>query len=568
MSEAASKREQWRRHRRRARLVLLLALLGSLLLHLPVYEGLGELAEFWRRQEAAAIHSEPVEIEFSVPPIEDSAEPDQESGKTEPVSKVLPPEETPKPLLPEPSRRPERPKEEPEAARPEVVEMAKPDIEKAIPVEPLKPPPAEDRQAIQQRSSDPAVAPPDSTRFLAKENNRVEEETVASLRNYVRDDPEVSAAAPSANEEPELGTSDETLVAEMREREGSDEDEVLHEQRGPERAAEAPTVVAASPHVAGQTAVEASEASEARESIALSDGVGSFVIVRPRNASKARRAREGRSARRGQAGRPGLSPRELSWGSFEQAVGEKTLEQERQAYLQERRSQQRGSSHERRWKEFRAAIENYVPDVRSGNQTALNAAASPFAEYIAAVHRKLHRSFADRFLASLPTYSNNPLSDTTLMTKMEIILNRNGSVHRVGIVRTSGFLPYDYGAFNAIMRAQPYPAAPESILSGDGRVYFHWAFYRNERQCGTFNAEPFILPNPPSSAPGRSPTLRDLPAQGGVIPSDAKPTWGEQPSEGEAPSSPDESPERPRPPAEPQREPPAPRQGGPSEQMG
>jgi hypothetical protein len=31
------------------------------------------------------------------------------------------------------------------------------------------------------------------------------------------------------------------------------------------------------------------------------------------------------------------------------------------------------------------------------------------------------------------------------------------------------------------------------IRSPDGRAYVHWGFYRNNRQCGTFNATPFIL---------------------------------------------------------------------------
>ena len=76
------------------------------------------------------------------------------------------------------------------------------------------------------------------------------------------------------------------------------------------------------------------------------------------------------------------------------------------------------------------------------------------------------------------------------------------------MVRSSGFEPFDFGAFNAVMRAQPYPPAPDPILSGDSRAYVHWGFYRNERQCGTFNARPYILPNP-SGAPTRRPGPMD-----------------------------------------------------------
>jgi hypothetical protein len=56
----------------------------------------------------------------------------------------------------------------------------------------------------------------------------------------------------------------------------------------------------------------------------------------------------------------------------------------------------------------------------------------------------------------------------------------------------------DAAAIDTVFRSAPHPHPPHEIVSGDGRTYLHWAFYRNHRQCGTFNAEPYILPNPPS----------------------------------------------------------------------
>jgi len=76
-------------------------------------------------------------------------------------------------------------------------------------------------------------------------------------------------------------------------------------------------------------------------------------------------------------------------------------------------------------------------------------------------------------------------------------------------VQTSGFMPFDYGAWNAVERAAPFPQPPTKILSGDGRAYFRWGFYRNERQCGTFNAEPYMLPNPGGTLPPAPGPLHD-----------------------------------------------------------
>jgi hypothetical protein len=65
----------------------------------------------------------------------------------------------------------------------------------------------------------------------------------------------------------------------------------------------------------------------------------------------------------------------------------------------------------------------------------------------------------------------------------------------------------------------------------------HWGFYRNERQCGTFNARPYILPHPGDTpAPGQRAPMRDdtpgspAPSGGGpmtdefgaLLPSEAK----------------------------------------------
>ncbi|HEX6245708.1 MAG TPA: hypothetical protein VFZ61_32510, partial [Polyangiales bacterium] len=70
---------------------------------------------------------------------------------------------------------------------------------------------------------------------------------------------------------------------------------------------------------------------------------------------------------------------------------------------------------------------------------------------------------------------------------------------RVGVVKSSGNLMYDFGAFNAVQRGAPYPPPPERIRSSDGRTYLRWALHRDQSQCGTWNAEPFILKDPPRS---------------------------------------------------------------------
>jgi len=579
-------------------IVFSLALIGSLAVHLPVYEALGFLAKSIAAERAEVVEAAPVEIEFEIgDPVDDLPAAPTEDEQAEALA--APTDDEVGDRTPErrrPRRQPEE--EEPQQRRAaaeeeeeEPVVVPPPQVAQAQPVA-TPPPEAMNKQAIQQRSQNPNEPPPD-TNYIADENNTVEEQTVARLRNFARDDEEQEAGMPSDESEvQELGNADEVEVADAREMEGSDVRTPTEIEANMERPREAsdtpPPNVAARGDTGRVAAADAARGASdndprggdeggARQSgggertrlVEVNDGSGSFTIAvreRPegegegegggqavagvgqgergsgRRAGRIGRGRRGERGRGRGHGRTGPDLR-VSWSQFENVYTEDQLREERETYLEERQSRLRGSNRQRTWRNFRAAIENFVPNVRPGNQTALNAAASPFASYIAAVHRRIHREYAHRFLGGLPAGGTSPFSDITLHTKLEIILNRDGSVHRIGVAKPSGFLAFDYGAYNAVMRGQPYPEAPSSILSGDGKVYVHWGFYRNSRQCGTFNAEPYILRNPPSTPQPGGGGLRDM-GQGGVIPADAEPTWGtggEPSGDGDGASEGDES---------------------------
>ncbi len=552
-------------------IVFSIALLASLAVHLPVYEVLGYLAKKFAEEHVAS-NAPPVEIEFEVG--EPMAEEPAEAAQDEAVEAPEAPDDGSERARRERRERREETQEEEREQEEQQEEEEQPQEEQQVAQvepQPTPPPEAMNKQAIQQRSQNPDQPPPD-TNYIAEENNTVEEETVARLRNYARDDVEQAAGMPSEeSESEELGNADDVEVADAREMEGSDVRTPTEIEANMERPREAPDTPPPSTQARGDTGRVASADSASGSSdadprggdeggaqrsgggervhlIEVNDGNGSFTVAvreRPegegegdgggpaiagfgrgeagsgRRAGRIGRGRVGeRGAGRG-SGRVGPDLR-VSWSQFEEVMTEDQLREEREHYLQERQSRLRGNNREQTWREFRAAIENFTPNVRPGNQTALNAAASPFATYIAAVHRRIHREYADRFLGGLPAGGTSPFADITLMTKLEIILNRDGTVHRIGVVKPSGLLPFDYGAYNAVMRGQPYPEAPSSILSGDGKVYVHWGFYRNARQCGTFNAEPYILRTPPSQGGGG---LRDL-QPGGIVPRDAAPTWG------------------------------------------
>jgi TonB family protein len=94
-----------------------------------------------------------------------------------------------------------------------------------------------------------------------------------------------------------------------------------------------------------------------------------------------------------------------------------------------------------------------------------------------------------------------PAAGGHITSVLEIVFNPDGTLHRVGIARTSGVVLFDHGAYASVINAQPFPAPPAAIQSGDGRVYVHWGFHSNELACGTFNAQPYIIPSPPDTEP-------------------------------------------------------------------
>ncbi|MEM6956462.1 MAG: TonB C-terminal domain-containing protein, partial [Myxococcota bacterium] len=151
-----------------------------------------------------------------------------------------------------------------------------------------------------------------------------------------------------------------------------------------------------------------------------------------------------------------------------------------------------------------------------------NAAESPFASYIAAMHRKIHVCF-HRFLDGLPTAQSNALSDANLHTRLEIVLNSDGSIEQIGIVRSSGQINYDYGTYNAIVRAAPFNAPPEAIRSPDGLVYLHWDFLRQPPFCHQSHARPYIL----SAAAVDARAAREDDAAGyeSAVPAGQSPSW-------------------------------------------
>lgn len=197
----------------------------------------------------------------------------------------------------------------------------------------------------------------------------------------------------------------------------------------------------------------------------------------------------------GRKGLPGVNA-PLAFNDYERIVGKDKADEERQ--VSARKMSSKKGRWERKLDAIKSSLENFVPDVRPGNQTALKTRAHPYALYIARMHRRIHELWGFGFLEDLDNKgADYPLNNMNLWTNLEVSVNPDGTVHKVTIAKTSGKTEFDVAAVDTVISAAPYEATPEAIRSVDGRIYLRWGFYRNWRQCGTFNVEPYILTEVP-----------------------------------------------------------------------
>lgn len=219
----------------------------------------------------------------------------------------------------------------------------------------------------------------------------------------------------------------------------------------------------------------------------------------------------------GAPGLPGGANINLNFAGLEAAVGQDKLKQERAADGEARRAKHRGAT-EKEGLDWRAAVENYQPGVKPGNQTSLNTAASAFATYLNTMHNRIHPIFAEEFLASLSSLPPGHKFNEHLVTFVEVVLGKDdGKIVRTGVTKASGSTAFDLIAVSSARRAGPFGKPPDAIVSYDGKVYIHWEFHRDPYDaCSSRNARPYLLKAPenktettPTPKPAEAPKPAD-----------------------------------------------------------
>jgi hypothetical protein len=464
------------------------------------------------------------------PPPPKAKPPDPPKPKPEPpkVAKKAPPP----PLLPlkDPPKKLEEKKKAPPP--PEVAKKEEP--EKKAPPPPPPPPPDRRIAVVQDVPKDQEDNP--NAKRIAPDANTVKDETVARVRAF---DGTASAKLDGgrAGTDAEKGNSDENKSGHNEEKAGVKDHAPGESAKAvasvhsnpappapPSPAAPANKVgpplsvpgntggggkqvaltppanqppAAVSPGGAGPASPEVKTAAAGGWSLdpANPGGDGSSRVAGPKREAVYQSPVRVQSVGFGAPGLPGGLNINLTMAGLETAVGQDKLKQERAADGEARRAKHRGANGEKEKLDWRAAVENYEPSVKLGNQTSLNAAKNAFAGYLNTMHNRIHPIFAEEFLQSLSNLPTGHKFNDNLVTFVELVLNKDdGKILRAGITKASGFTAFDVIAVNSARRAGPFGKPPDAIVSPDGKVYIHWEFHRDPYDaCSSRNARPYLL---------------------------------------------------------------------------
>ncbi len=364
---------------------------------------------------------------------------------------------------------------------PVIIKPPPPQPEEKKPPTPVQPP-APNMLMVEVPDQKESEKAPDDATKLSDKNRDVAEETRATETNLDKQTKGDSKAS---------AKSDDTTSAEI----GGPDDKIAHLE---ETHATSDDAKSKSDHSGESNHAEGAKVGEGGNdgdhgTGPTTPGMLSMREIGGRGSITKEKPGDGKKA--GDKGAPGIKT-QLAFNDYERILGKDKVDQERDI------AKQKMSAHKGRYEAkleaIRSSLENFTPDIRPGNQTALKTRANPFAVYIARMHRKIHERWGFGFLEDLDSKpSSSPMNNFDLVSVIEISIDPDGTVHKTTIAKTSGVLEFDVAALDSVLSSGPYDETPEAIRSVDKRVYMRWGFYRNWRQCGTFNVEPYILTDIP-----------------------------------------------------------------------
>jgi hypothetical protein len=122
----------------------------------------------------------------------------------------------------------------------------------------------------------------------------------------------------------------------------------------------------------------------------------------------------------------------------------------------------------------------YRPMANTGRPTPLDQARTEVDAYLGRVSACAERLFAGSFLPSLKGLpADHALSDPTLATTVELVIDENGALVEKGVVSSSGVPAFDAAVIATFAGVFPLGELSPTLLSSDGRLYVTWEVRRD-----------------------------------------------------------------------------------------
>ena len=296
---------------------------------------------------------------------------------------------------------------------------------------PMPPPPPPERKGHEKMvdlDNDKDVPPPPDAKFLAQKNNRAEVETRAEETNMVKAQKgEGEASSKSERDDKQVG-GDKAKIAQL-------------EEEKSKLGRSAPDVT---PHPNPELSQPKDQPERRdRSLLALRDPTPKQHELTPETAdlslphaadgemplpSHAARGTKSDPSHLDNAKRVKLA---FTAKDYEYLFGADAAADRKLA--QQTRSTRQGKF-QKRLARVQSAVENFVPEVKPGNQTALNTRAAPFAAYLARMHRSIHELWGFGQLEEWDEKAgSSPYNNRNLVTELEFVLNGDGTIDKVGV---------------------------------------------------------------------------------------------------------------------------------------
>ena len=265
--------------------------------------------------------------------------------------------------------------------------------------------------------NDKEVEPPPDAKYLAQKNNRAEVETPRHRHQLEKAQKGAQGSeAPSDRQDTEVG-DDKAKIAQLDDEKsalGRKAPEVTPHvdpelsQPEPPRAAEAEVAAGAARCAPSRARADARDRRPVAAAHRRRDDPHAERAGRARPAHR-RRPPDARQEDEAGADRP----RTTNTCSAPTPQAERRL-------AQTERSKKVGRFQQRIGR-VQSSLENFIPEVKPGNQTALNTRAAPFAAYIARMHRSIHKLWGFGMLEEWDEKSSsNPFNNPNLLTTLEM----------------------------------------------------------------------------------------------------------------------------------------------------